>query len=644
MKKTLTFILILALLVVGASFTLTTQTDVAFADTTPTVSGAQITVHRGQTFYLDVSIANNCGLTGLLVRVKYNEKAMVLRDIVAGEALSKLNLTPMGSSLWEAANKGDGINMVWSSATGDNATADYSNGVIARLEFESFRDAEVGDYYVQLSFDPDNTNDADEHPLTIATVDGKVALKKGEYRAKFYDDDGITLRYEDDYNDKDHVVDFDNVPKPSRPTDDMYEYEFLDWVSMISDETNVLKYKALYKYTPIDYTVTFIVDGKVFDVAESAFGEDLPFPDTTRQGYLFSGWFLDENYTEKLTSTKMAPNAEHEWFVYGYYKYNVRDGYVPEITLTVVDKTDNLVTIDAAFTVNMGVVTMSLNLDYDHTNLIFKGYTLGTAFPQTGFVFLPDSYRFMFNNGVKNTTACELILRLQFEIAPTAPDGVYTVNFTYDDTRDVCYFDKDGGIALTRVNVVPALISKGTKTEWNESVKGDNDVSVGVSSSVGMEMHTELVVTDVSSSYSSTDVSATIGNDKEVKNAYQLDLTQNNVTVQPSGELEIRIKMKQHALDSNPNLYMVGENGELVAWESTVVGDEIVFTSRTLGTFVIVGDKTTSQQPPAGGGNVPSAGGDQFMSIVVTILLVIVLILLITLSIVIREKKSTKNN
>ena len=655
MKKTLTFILIMVLFAVGAVFVPDLlQSDLAFAETPPTLSATDVTVHRGQMFSMDVSIANNVGFSSMKIRVTFDTSAMRLKSATNGTALSNLVYTPAGPSAWEEGGQEDGVSFTWLRST--SLKLGDGNGLVLSLQFESFADAEVKDYKVTVACDPTNTFDADGKTVHVENASGTVTVQKGAFRVNYYDDDG-TLLFERDYNDEDKMPNLSDVKAPTRPADDMYEYQFAGWVPMVSDEPNVLKLQATYNYVAVPYIVRYFVDGKPFATDDCNYGEDLPLPSTVKQGYVFSGWFLDEEFTQRLTSTKLSPNEDHVWNLYGYYKYNIREDNVPEITLSVVDRTENLVTVDVEFTVNMGVAAMSLNLDYDRENLTFKGFKLGSVFADSVFTFWPnegitlgddDFYRganavlaaepfgFTFNNGLTNVTDLGLILSLQFEVSADAPNGVYTVSFNYDKSKDAYFFDKDGNAVLTMLDVVAAQILQGVKIEWSESAQGDSSVTVGVSSSVGMEMNTELVVTNVSDSISEDDVATVVGSSKEIKGAYNLTLMQDNVAVQPNGVLQVRIRMSSDVIDSEPILYAVNEDGEIVECEAEVVNGELVFSTDTLGTFVIVGNKT--QTPPSGGDNVGES--DSFTIYVVLILIIIILILLITTIVVARDRKS----
>ena len=68
---------------------------VAFAQNPyiPEVTVQSKTVHRGQTFSIDVELSQNTGLISLLLTLDYDDTVMTLKDVVQGSALNSLTLT-----------------------------------------------------------------------------------------------------------------------------------------------------------------------------------------------------------------------------------------------------------------------------------------------------------------------------------------------------------------------------------------------------------------------------------------------------------------------------------------------------------------------------------------------------------------------
>ena len=209
---------------------------IAHADYTPIVTVENKTVHRGQTFTIDVDLTNNEGLISLYLTLNYDSSVMKLLNVEQGNALSSLTFTNTNTQ----TELGYGVlpfNMLW-----DGRKSDNSNGNIIRLTFESFSTAEIGTYPITLTYDATNTNSEYGKPIAINIVNGSVTIIKGEFEAIYYDWDGTEL-YRKDYN-------ADDVPSyvgnlPSRDTDKYYSYEFTGyWKGIVSDDKNVLKYQA----------------------------------------------------------------------------------------------------------------------------------------------------------------------------------------------------------------------------------------------------------------------------------------------------------------------------------------------------------------------------------------------------------------
>lgn len=645
MKKAVTYILILVLLAVGTAVVpVLLHNDVAFADTNATISGSGTTVHRGQTFTIDVTISDNEGLTALKLLLKYDSSAMKLVDATQGSALSQMTYWATNKTEWDNFNRGDGIGFLW-----DGAQPDKSNGVLLTLTFDSFITAEVGNYPVEITYDPENTRSNVGVPATPVVTNGNVNIQKGCYSVQYYNYDD-TLLFEQDYNESD--VPKYNGATPTRAEDEMYSYEFCGWKGKVSNESGVIKYVADYTLTAQSYVVRFYVDGETYRVAACDYNEEVDV--TTRpskQNYTFVGWFTDEACKQKVHSTLMPA---HELSLYGYMKYNIREENIPEMVLSVAEWEGNTITIEAALTVNTGIAAMNLELDYDRTNLTFKGFQRGTAFSGAlgftngGQIELGDDgyYRettagalsaqhfiFNFENSVDNSTECAMVLRMQFEIAAQAPAAVYEVTFKYDQSKDVSYINDAGELWYTVVDIVGAKIAKGEKDHWNEPAEGDPSVTVDVKSPVGLPVQTELVVHDVSSTspLSPEYLANFLKSNQQIKNSYQISLEQDGVTVKPSNTLEVKIKLKDAVRNGETLALYLVSGDEFVFCQSSVVGDELVFSTDKLGTFAIVGSVPSTSNGDNGGGSL--------LWLIIVLIAIIVILLILLIIVAVRKKK-----
>ena len=116
-------IFVLAFFAIACLIMFVMSTDVisaiAHADYTPKVTVENKTVHRGQTFTIDVDLTNNEGLIALYLTLDYESSVMKLVNVEQGNALSSLTFTNTNTQ----TVLGYGIlpfNMLWDGRKSDN--------------------------------------------------------------------------------------------------------------------------------------------------------------------------------------------------------------------------------------------------------------------------------------------------------------------------------------------------------------------------------------------------------------------------------------------------------------------------------------------------------------------------------------------
>ena len=78
---------------------------------------------------------------------------------------------------------------------------------------------------------------------------------------------------------------------PTKASTSSYTYSFAGWSPEISDVTGNVTYTAQFNSTAKTYTITYKVDGEVYDTKSVSYGNSITLPDApTREGYTFSGW------------------------------------------------------------------------------------------------------------------------------------------------------------------------------------------------------------------------------------------------------------------------------------------------------------------------------------------------------------------
>jgi len=566
----------------------------ASAESTITVSLPEKTVHRGQTFEMEVTVTHNTGLISMLLAVDYDPNAMRLVRVLRGSGLSTMTMTTTN------VGTGNGYGVRPFSVLFDATSVTTDEGEIVRFVFESFIDAPIGDYAITLSYDVTNTNSAYLTPVTLHTEDGLVHLTSGEFAARYVDWDGSEIYYRD-YNEGDVPAYVGDTPQ--RPEDDCYTYEFTGWVGDISEDANVLQYRAEYAATPKVYSVFYYVDGltgapdSAFDLddfymaKEVAYGADVDLDIApNRANYTFVGWFADEELTQPIVSLSM-PAADMR--VYGYMRYNVRTGDIPKIRLTYTELSETEVQVDALVTYNPGFNGMVLTLSFNATDMRFARYTRGLALSDMQFATtnteggLPQQgFRFYWE-GAENTYETGLILSMVFDVT-SSDNGIFPVTFTYDETHDATYVNTSGEIWYTRLEIVGTSVPVGEKYHWNEPV---GEVTIDVTSVDGKPLDVELLVKQADVKVADESMTRLTNQNLEIKNMYSINLVRNGEVVTSDTDLRIGIGLTLDELASqNLGLYYVDSNGRLVEYDFTLEDDAAVFNMRNIEYWVLVGD------------------------------------------------------
>ena len=573
----------LVLISIGA-----TQVSAAEVNTAEmaTVSIESKTVHRGQTFELQIYLNHNPGLVSLMLELEYDKTAMELVGVSHGDALLTHSFTTTNTETEEGFSITP-FRMLW-----DGRAQDKSTGVLVTLTFESKVDAEIGDYPITVTFDRENTNAEYGVPCEVQIENGIVSLTKGAYTVKYYNYDG-TLLYEKDYSES-TVPSYDGSI-PTRPTDTKYSYEFQDWKGMVSDTPNVICYEAVYKLTPQIYQVFFYVDGEYFNAFECEYGE---FVDLTqipsKKNYIFDGWYADDTLTQRVTTIQMS---DHNLTLYGQMKFNIRENPVPSIKLSLDRIEDDYAYVTVDVTQNPALSGLVLTLDYDRSALTFEGFERGDAFSKLLFDhtntdqgYSADQFKFYWEHTV-NTTDTGRILVLKFKINREAPSGVYNVTMTYDQTTDAVYINELGEISYTKLNITGSNIPAGEIYYWNEEI--DDVANVVVECPQGMPADTELRIEVVTANMDIPDelIKNEIAPHMEIKSVYTVELLRNQEKVQPSGMLTVRIKLtdaQMHCTDLR--VYHVDDENVFTFYESRIEDGYIIFETNHLSYWAIIGN------------------------------------------------------
>ncbi len=603
------------------------------------LSSQDQTIHRGQTFEVDIDISDNTGLLTLFLTVKFDHSVFKLIDVQQiRQALGELNLEHSGSGYDYIDEKTGGFNLFW-----DGSRADSSNGTIARLTFQSSLTAPIGTYPIDLVLGDQNTTVSYNVPATVQVTSPKITLTEGAYVVVWHDWDGIaientnitghpynTLTRGYEYNSDDDLNPETDFPDdPVRAEDSMYTYTFSGWEGAVwrgeaPSGSAVIYYIAKYTYTPKVYNVWYYVDGlgegnepdgeitegsELYTAKSTAYNAIINDTDIPHKpDYTFYGWFTDPGFTHRLVSPLM-PATDVK--LYGYFKYNIRETDIPVIQLvyreTVTNgELENIAYVDVNITKNYGLSSLFITLsDYDTENLTFCGFEKGEIFKQMSFYTTnyedgayPENFSFSWNNSRKNSYETGQLLVLKFKINPNASPGAYKVEMTSENQHTT--YIKDMEEWYSNVEFINTKIPIGETNYWKETVPS-TDVTIEIESSTYVPYNIELIV--------KSEKIEDIINDEILNDFLNDNLTvqglfdiyfQRNATkltqeqyIELFGDQKVVVKIKLTAMQlrcKKLDIYYVDDDGTLTLYESSIQNGYLVFETNHFSHWALVGD------------------------------------------------------
>ena len=373
----------------------------------------------GETFTVNVSLANNPGVISMMLHLSYDD------------ALTLINIGDTG--LFPGRVHGDVTDVLfWDYGTSSqNFTG---NGVIATLTFTLSEEAEPGEYHICLSYDNAEGDiiNIDFEPVEFAVQNGAVTVAAAQpemHTVTFKDWDGTVLKTQE-------VQHGGDAEAPADPT--RVGYTFTGWDKAFTNITADLVVTAQYEINT--YTVTFKDwDGTVLKTQEVQYGGDAEAPaDPTRVGYTFTGW--DKAFTNIMADLVVTAQYEINTYTVTFKDWNgtvlktqevqyggdaeapadpTRTGY----TFTGWDKAFTNVTADLVVTAQYEINTYTVTFkDWDGTELKTQevqhgGDAEAPADPtRVGYTFTG------WDKAFTNITA-DLVVTAQYEI------NTYTVTF-----------------------------------------------------------------------------------------------------------------------------------------------------------------------------------------------------------------------
>lgn len=618
--------LILALLLITPLIGNISTNSVYAESDLPSITIEDKTIHRGQTFEVAVSLDSNPGLTSMRLLLEYDKNVMSFVGFERGEALKTHTFTPTNPDTEE----GYSVDFVflWDGAK------DSSTGNLLILRFESKITAPIGKYYIKFKYDKQNTTTGYGQKTDVLIDNGEIEFTTGEFKVQYLNYDGSILQ-ETDYNSGDIPSYSGEIP--TRPTDEKYSYTFIGWKGAVSTEPKTICYVAQYSTTPQEYQVLFYVDGEYFAGDLCSYDDfiDLSIA-PSKKNHNFSGWFLDENYTQKVTLLKMPAK---DIILYGYMKYNIREENIPKIELSLNEIVDGTAYVDVSITENSGLSGFVLTLAHDRTALEFVGYDRGSVYGECPFLTTNtengldvDTFKFYWDNGANNIYETGSILTLKFKLKKDVPAGLYDVLLTYNEETDAKYMEGDE-LWYSKLNIVGTKVPLGRISFWEEEI--DGGLIITVESENDYSPDTVLVVKRLTYKYDISEdvIIAAAGEKMAIHDIYSVTLMQNGVEIQPNGKLTVRLQLtKEQKSDGGLKLFELEEENNLKSHNSEIVKGYLVFETEENTTWAIIGPRTTSV-----GGLAPRNASILIISL--CLLNIVTVSLLLIIKVKLRKKK-----
>lgn len=581
------YLVVALLLAVCIAALLPSLSHAAIAETVPTLTVETKEINRGSRFTVDVDLSNNTGLVAMRLFIGYDSDVISLVDIQRGTALKTLPLNYNVDTYPAIVN--------WA-----GYIPDKTNGTVLTLVFDSNIDSEVEKAEINIRVDENNTLADYKVKQTVYANKGGVLVKKTDFRYVFVNWDESVLWSTDNVPYGTPIPGYQGAT-PTRPTDSKYSYVFSGkWQPIVSDKPDQVVLQAVYDQTPVKYKIEFYIADtrdetpqkidtytKVYD-----YGTETVLPKPVKEGCVFVGWFTDDSYKTRATIDTMP---DRNVAVYGYFRLAVREqGPAVKLSYGGMDGDNLVVNVDIAD--NNGIATMKLALTYDQTALTLVGVERGTAL---GDMILSQS-------GTLDTAPYTLMwmaddncydegnaLKLRFAVKDGVSSGAYDVALTYNRSTDVTYFDNNKSLCFTAVDINRFTLPVGTVDNWTATT--DNQQTVEAATDVPELANVRLQVRIVTHQVVVGDeLAAKFGKGNELKDAYEIRLLSDDVTVAPKGKLTVRIKLtSRQMMCSNLVLYHYGDDGVVTLVSSKIDNGYLIFETDHLSTWLIVGETTT---------------------------------------------------
>ena len=256
-----------------------------------------------------------------------------------------------------------------------------------------------------------------------------------------------------------HYGDTVTIPTdPERPSNDRYSYTFSGWDKEIANVTEDATYKAVYTETPIDYTISYELNGGNNNQSNpdkyNCETDTITLKDPTRLGYTFKGWYTTSDFSGNKV-IEIVKGSTGNKTLYASWE-------ILTFSITIPTSDDYTISYEGSTTVNYGSnfeFTITVDKMYDINKVIVKS---------NGVVLTKSNEKYVIENITENQTiSVEGIEKNSYNVTISQGDGftltpssntvAYGDNVTFTFTLDEAYSQseytiKQNGSVVTLTN------------------------------------------------------------------------------------------------------------------------------------------------------------------------------------------------
>ena len=413
--------LLIAIAWIALSFSHSGFTAGADPAITQTITVEDVTVHRGQDFFVTISLSGNeNGMFSLRLLVTFDKASMRLVGYKRGTAADGFALTSASDFITAPAASGyasfgDGehpFTLLWNSSEKMKG-----NGKLVTLVFRSEEDATVSDrengtiHSLTVRSDESSTRVKAGEPCAIPVSGGEVTTLLAEHYALLLDEKGGAFALLENNSEKVTLEDAETVragEHPEKESDGKFSYTFRGWRETADSAPDRLVFEPIYDATPIAYEITFhqgiqvedtvsYADARVsaFVGSEYAFGPERPVSIpygkpialddykpaanySVHPDYAFEGWF-ENIFCETPVSFATMPNRNVD--LYGCYKRNEESSVAASEFETKIEVVGGFVLATIFLKENRGVNGFTFAPAFDSDALVFEGFAVDADSP-----------------------------------------------------------------------------------------------------------------------------------------------------------------------------------------------------------------------------------------------------------------------